>query len=185
MYCDPWVVTTMYTKPSNSLCFICAHWGSWCLPVVNGATIVLPFAHRLVALCRYFVAVHFETIFVLHHFQGRREYSSSLSHKDASQNGQLSSTGCHQFCQIVSFMTLQLKSHTLREWKVNGLEFGNGRALARVRISSDNTSISSCQVESCVPWLWWWWLHRYVAKISHKHSHSFAWVCMNAHNWGQ
>lgn len=101
--------------------------GSWCLPVVNGATIVLPLAYRLAALCRYFVAMHFETIFVLHHFQGRRVHSSSLSHKDASQNSQLSSTGCHQFCQIVSFMTLQLKSHTSRELKANGLGFGNDR----------------------------------------------------------
>lgn len=121
-------VTTMHTKPEFRLTvFYLCSLGSWCLPVVNGATIVLPLAHRLVALCRCFVAVRFETIFVLHHFQGRREYSSSLSHKDASQNRQLSSTGCHQFCQIVSFMTLQLKSHTLREWKANGLGFGNDR----------------------------------------------------------
>lgn len=114
MYCDPRIVH------SDSLCLICAHgelMPSSCL------------AHRLVALCRYFVAMRFETILklVLHHFQGRKEYSSSLSHKDASQNSQLSSTGCHQFCQIVSFMTLQLKSHTSREWKVNGLGFGNDR----------------------------------------------------------
>lgn len=96
--------------------FLCSL-GSWCLPVVSGAAIVLPLAYRLVALCRYFVAMRFETIFVLHHFQGRRVHSSSLSLKML-----LRTANCHQLA-VISSVKLCPSWHyslspTLREsWK--------------------------------------------------------------------